>query len=588
MHGACAEFHSGIMCYTCERGYARISAKDVCKKCDRNLFLYFKIVIAIIIIFLYIAFQVNITFKANSSSNAGILLKQLVNHFQQVGMVSLVDLGWTPDIKSYFAIQEYFSFVSEEFITVDCFVEDFGYNLLTQKIVFGNILPIMLSILTVVFWLVTFYFNYILRRARNTNLQKVFDQVRVSVMIIVYLLFPEILRKCFALLNCMVIDDYHATKVLMYSPQITCWEGDHYSYIFVAAFPGLFMWGLLTPLFIFYLLYKHRKYIIFNIKGAKKMEKLQTQSIQALNLIDELRLGKGAEPNTYKTQILSFVTARQDEGGTLSLTSNKESNNNNNNNIVKRNNFFQRKGLQEHSAAGALNEHDFLKMNSLEWTSRKDTVVKETFGVPDKKPSKAQDEEESSPKSRSKTDSFYEKIKRASINVIKKLISGPALTEKEQRRLRMENGIMLKFLYRGYSPKFYFWEIIMFSKKFLLIFIGSFNDFFPSSTKAIVLLIFMAFYIFIQTKFKPFETRYLNNIEFTSLVMTFLTANMGIMLFTDDLKKISHVFLILILIFNFSFILLWTFYFYNNVIRRIGFKRFLTGLLRFWSKPKIN
>ena len=139
-------------------------------------------------------------------------------------------------------------------------------------------------------------------------------------------------------------------------------------------------------------------------------------------------------------------------------------------------------------------------------------------------------------------------------------LAKPDLTQKEF-------GYLLKFLYRGYRHEYYYWEIVLYTKKFLLIFIGSFSEFFPNSTKATILLIILTYYLFLQARQKPYETYFLNNIEYLSLIVTFLTANTGIMLFTPDLHQYSQIFLMMIIFINFSYIGLWCYYFYTYVIK---------------------
>ena len=150
---------------------------------------------------------------------------------------------------------------------------------------------------------------------------------------------------------------------------------------------------------------------------------------------------------------------------------------------------------------------------------------------------------------------------------IRRMTSNLDKLQKMEGDLQKEFGYLLKFLYRGYRHEYYYWEIVLYTKKFLLIFIGSFSEFFPNSTKATILLIILTYYLFLQARQKPYETYFLNNIEYLSLIVTFLTANTGIMLFTPDLHQYSQIFLMMIIFINFSYIGLWCYYFYTYVIK---------------------
>ena len=123
--------------------------------------------------------------------------------------------------------------------------------------------------------------------------------------------------------------------------------------------------------------------------------------------------------------------------------------------------------------------------------------------------------------------------------------------------------LALRFIYRGFKNEYYYWELVIFIKKMILIFIGSFTDMFPAESKAPILLVVISIFLLIQVRVKPYERTYLNNIETLSLLVSFLSANIGIMLYSDDLKKTSTYFLGLMITFNISFLLYWLMAFYK-------------------------
>ena len=59
--------------------------------------------------------------------------------------------------------------------------------------------------------------------------------------------------------------------------------------------------------------------------------------------------------------------------------------------------------------------------------------------------------------------------------------------------------------------------------------------------------------LLLQTRQKPYERNFLNSIETYSLITTFLTANVGIMMFTEDLREYSFNFLLFIITLNIGF-----------------------------------
>ena len=89
-----------------------------------------------------------------------ICIKLLLNHLQTVGLIGLIDLGWTLDFNIYFDLQDYISFLTEDFLVIDCFVQNINENLLVIKIIFTTLIPIILSLLMLFLWLGLFiYFN---------------------------------------------------------------------------------------------------------------------------------------------------------------------------------------------------------------------------------------------------------------------------------------------------------------------------------------------------------------------------------------------------------------------------------------------
>ena len=116
--------------------------------------------------------------------------------------------------------------------------------------------------------------------------------------------------------------------------------------------------------------------------------------------------------------------------------------------------------------------------------------------------------------------------------------------------------------------------MIILLKKFFLIFIGCFTEFFDTDSKATILLIVISVFLLFQTRIKPYEYRHLNNIEFLSLLVTFLSANVGIMLYSEDMKKISFIFLIGLISFNSLFVIYWIFVlcYTRKLSKKIGTK----------------
>ena len=128
------------------------------------------------------------------------------------------------------------------------------------------------------------------------------------------------------------------------------------------------------------------------------------------------------------------------------------------------------------------------------------------------------------------------------------------------------------YFYRGYNKDCYYWESVMFTRNFLLIFIGVFTEFFPIYFKATLFLVIINIYMYIQVLYKPFKYSYLNRLENYSLFVC-LTGIIRILLFSEKIKSASLFFVILVTLFNLVYINFWIYQFLKHAV---GKRKILT------------
>ena len=239
---------------------ARTNDSSNCQKCQNMVWIYIKFVLGMIFILGYTYVQVKVYGQINKGDpSVAILLKLLLNHLQIIALVTLVPLGWTVNFNVFFSVQEYFSFLYQDFFNIDCIVTNINQNLLTQRVIFVILLPILIGFIMIVFWIISFICNFYKNRS---NFKGVYfflsEKMRVSFLTLFFIFYPDIVRRCFMLLNCLVINDTMNLSVLKYSPDIQCWDSEHTSWVLSISLPGLAVWGVFTPLMILFFLYKHR------------------------------------------------------------------------------------------------------------------------------------------------------------------------------------------------------------------------------------------------------------------------------------------------------------------------------------------
>ena len=344
--------------------------------------------------------------------------------------------------------------------------------------------------------------------------------MRITSLVLVYILYPEILRKCFSLMNCIELDNSTGFKSLRLSPNLECWDSRHTKWVLAVALPGLIFWGIMIPLIILKALKHYQKPIIIFLSIKDQKSNSQRNKEKDFPL-----------PNSS----LRFEFKQQLDDD-IALSS------------IQKSSKIKDKVACENS-----------KLKS-RFTSRNTPIPNpfshnnETLGL-------------------NSNDSLVKKIEISSDEKLK--------INKEEETLSLSAvKIVLNFgfFYRGYRQDCFYWEIVMFSRKFLLIFIGIFTEFFPKSSKATIFLVIINIYIYLQIKYKPYRHDYLNRLEILSLLVCFFTGNVGVLLFSPDIKKAAVFFLIIVLVLNLGFILFWL---HQVVYRAIGKDHICSIFLKF-------
>jgi hypothetical protein len=516
--GECLAGQQGALCYECTKGLARFRPKSLCEPCDSQPLIYLKLIISALFIIGYVIFQSTIFSRIERTEpNVAIFIKLLLNHIQTVGMIGLIDFGWTLDFDIYFKFQDYISFITEDFLSIDCFVQNIDENLFVIKIIFTTLLPIILSVIIFFIWLGLFYFIFLIqRRDQSSTRMKIkskigdylIEKMRISTLVIVYILYPEILRKSFSLMNCIQLDNESGLKTLSFSPNLECWSKQHTFWVLAVALPGIIIWGILIPFFILVGLLYYKKYIIQMLSSNNNNDK----KISDKNMIKE------SEEKESKLQTLTLENEPE-----ILMTKLSESNSASNN---------KETNIKSDAPENTSNSDEKKNINYTEKAEKENKIHKE--------------------------------------NIID-------LDHNEKTNISVKILMNFGYFYRGYNEDRFYWEIIMFSRKFLLVFIGVFTEVFPQNSKSTVFLVVINLYMYIQVINKPFKHDYLNRLENTSLFVCTLTGVIGILLYSENIKRASYFCLILVSILNLGFFCFWL---HQIAIHSFGMTKFKT----YWNK----
>ena len=199
----------------------------------------------------------------------------------------------TSDFNYYFGVQQYLSFIYQDFFEIDCLIQNINQNLFLQKTIFTMLLPIIFFLILLILWIISFlriiYKNH--KKSLNSNEKNSFlltSKMRITFLTLIFIFYPEILRKCFMLVNCLTLDDSDSFRVLKFSPDIQCWGSEHILWSLTVAIPGIVIWGIVTPIIIFYVLYKHRLHIFSLMAQKNEVKKTNKTKILKQNIIIDI------------------------------------------------------------------------------------------------------------------------------------------------------------------------------------------------------------------------------------------------------------------------------------------------------------
>ena len=482
--GICGKEYEGNLCFYCRKGLARFKYNGPCQECDCLMIIYFKMAMSFIFIVFYVGTQAKIFGKIEKEDpHLALLTKMIVNHFQTMAMIDLIDLGWTYDFDFYFSIKNYFSFLSEDFFLMDCLIQKIYGNLLVNKIIFTILLPLFLSIFMFLFWVLTFYFSFfktgsMKKRAYNFLAEK----MRITFLIFMFIFYPEMLKKGFSLLNCIIIDEVTNFKVLARSPDIECWTSQHTFWVLTISLPGIIFWGILAPLFISLILKIYcknfnqilhlKEYNSFmKILESEKNKKFIVLKTIIINIEKELakKLFTIKMPNFnidigYITKRQTFFVSKK-----IKIVEKEE--------IEEKLNLPQKKNLIKIEIPANKKKQIQLREEILNYQNTKRIVkdpaqllnILEIGSNEDLKLTydnlnlnKVLVQEEFS------IEYDYKKRMTAN-NMIPSKMSDLQLKIPTQARIIIRN---FGFIYKGYRKEYFFWELVLFSRKFSFIFIG--------------------------------------------------------------------------------------------------------------------
>lgn len=452
LKGVCKKGNYGELCFYCDQGYGKYAKNEECQPCDSSSSLvYVRLISYIMIINIYIILNCYLAenFKKNSAglkNSLGTFFKILVNHSQHIMIILFNNNRNFPllSIKEIFDINDYIAFTNENIITNDCILQHIydepTTNFLSKQI-FYSVLPLIFTVISFLIWLGLHsglskfnFFHYMSEKIPRT-LKAIRSKVLFFLLISSFIFYPIIVKSCFSLLDCMVIDFNEGKTFLKESPYLECWVNPHIKYIFFIGLPSLIIWGVLFPTFLFWILKKN---------------------------LEVVNLGRKMEIVTRDVLIKQTI----------------------------------------HFKSGSKNRVESKKVDL-------------------------------------KSSLYFSKI--------------------------LEDSQYYIFFFKDYKAKYYYWECLIFIRKFFISFFVSMKETIPQEINMFFMLFLIFLSLFLTTIFSPYSLKNTNNAECLSLFVSWINILSAFIFEIDNNQNFLELISIICLLFNFLFF----FYVLGNIVLAI-------------------
>jgi hypothetical protein len=158
----------------------------------------------------------------------------------------------------------------------------------------------------------------------------------------------------------------------------------------------------------------------------------------------------------------------------------------------------------------------------------------------------------------------------------------------------------MQFLFRGYTEERYYWELVVFGRKFFLTFFAVFTEYMNVQTRSTLLCIVLLGLLELSMSAKPYYSNVLNRLEIASLFITYMTANLGILMRDQKSPELVATLVIFVLMMHLSFFVAWilaiviSLYEKNKVVHEVvntvvgDEKVIASGLYQSFSESKLT
>jgi hypothetical protein len=261
----CRFGYTGPLCLQCsseiDYSYVR-DYKYTCAKCSKQFINILKYLSICLFVLLFIITATALVYKFNGTNELPVLIRIMMNYLQSVTIVFWLGLNFPDYIHSIFIPFNLLGASTDSFLNIDWFYERAELKGFTPsneifKVFLTSIAPALLVLLLCIVLIPLFLFY-----------RKTFEAVKQQIMIIVLwvmmYVYPTIARHNLGLFEWTKIgnDTYGMTMHLDYK-----WYSlDHFYWIMFLAVPSLIIWGIVPPVFWFFVVWQNKRHKLKNPK----------------------------------------------------------------------------------------------------------------------------------------------------------------------------------------------------------------------------------------------------------------------------------------------------------------------------------
>ena len=602
--GFCMEGNSGVLCFYCEHQYGKYDKSSSCKKClQQEIIVYLRMIFVVIFMIFYIL--INFRFAENTFEKKETIYSSfstyftiIINHCQQINFI-LVNISSfpLPAFSDLLFLSDYLSFSNDSIISNDCIMQKIYYDKLTNLIfkeILNIILPVLISAFSFIIWIFSVYVlskfsrfsEYALKIPKK--LSNLYANLFCFLALSVFLFYPLILKSCFSLFSCWVIDPTEGVAYLRESPELACWQKSHLKFVFLVGIPGIVFWGVIFPVCFFISL--RRKLIL--IKKAERLgiylltnsyKKRFSKNCRASQQSHFILAAKKPIKVSFQTQKIKETEKQIEEINEIAETQQKIKENNENketheNKEDSKSKITENK-KENHKKEYKENNKEYNKVNNKEnkkeYNKEYNKVDNKENNKVDNKGNKIKNNKENKIGNK-KENKIENKIEIETIEIenneekdhkeqeaIIKFISSKkipvpgrlSMLQKndylKESLQKLESSQMFLFFCKDYQPTYYYYGCIIFLRKFIFSFLTSMSDTLPEEIILFLLILLLFLSLMFTFILTPYKIKIANLAELLSLIVCVITLFCSAILNSDATQTGKMVWAVLCVFSNF-------------------------------------